>query len=121
MQICCEEHTVLYCSDVTLEKQTIQRHKVLPFLMKELLFGFREKKIDTNTFCFKFKSVSMDTALLLCDSASRTYVTDGGDLVHVLIPYGVTSSMFSVIIVLCRNNNKLQTHLHRTWTKTTQS
>lgn len=33
-----------------------------------------EKKRDKNTFCFKFKAVSMDTALLLCDRECRKHV-----------------------------------------------
>lgn len=33
-----------------------------------------EKKRDKNTFCFKFKAVSMDTTLLLCDRECRKHV-----------------------------------------------
>ncbi len=57
------------------KKYIIQWHKVYLFPIREFLFCFRGKKeIKKNTFCFKFKTVSMDTELLLCDSEDRKHV-----------------------------------------------
>lgn len=53
--------------------------------MREILFGKREET-DIDTLYFKFKAVSMDTALLLRDRERKNHVACGSDFEQHMHP-----------------------------------
>lgn len=67
---------MLELGSVDFKGKQLQNH--IQFQMREILLGKREET-DIDTLYFKFKAVSMDTALLLCDRELNNHVACGSD------------------------------------------